>query len=254
MRFVIFSGTTEGRALSLDLARLGAAVTVCVATEYGSEQQGDIPGVETRTGRLTAEEMVRVIRGAALCLDATHPYATAVTEALRTACQQAAVPYRRLLRAESQTQAGALAVDDAAAAAAYLSETEGNILLTIAAQALPAFAGLAPERLFPRILPTHEGLTACEALGVPHRNIIAMQGPFSEELNLALLRQFAIRYLVTKDGGGPGGFPEKCRAAAQAGATLILLRRPEEEGLPYAAILAECRDRLARGESPAEQG
>ena len=143
--------------------------------------------------------------------------------------------------------------EDAATAAAYLSETEGNILLTIGAKALPVFTGLVPERLFPRILPTHEGLAACEALDIPHRNIIAMQGPFSEELNLALLRQFSIRYLVTKDGGGPGGFPENCRAAAQAGVTLVLLRRPEEEGQPYEAILAECQAMLAQEERPSEQ-
>ena len=30
MRFVLFSGATEGRRLSRELARLGAEVTVCV--------------------------------------------------------------------------------------------------------------------------------------------------------------------------------------------------------------------------------
>ncbi|MFR9066767.1 MAG: precorrin-6A/cobalt-precorrin-6A reductase [Faecalibacterium prausnitzii] len=32
---------------------------------------------------------------------------------------------------------------------------------------------------YPRVLPTPEGIAACEAADVPHRNIIAMQGPFS---------------------------------------------------------------------------
>ena len=38
MRFVIFSGTTEGRELSALLAKAGAQVTVCVASDYGSER------------------------------------------------------------------------------------------------------------------------------------------------------------------------------------------------------------------------
>ena len=35
MNVVVFSGTTEGRSFSRALAALGAAVTVCVATELG---------------------------------------------------------------------------------------------------------------------------------------------------------------------------------------------------------------------------
>ena len=40
MNVVVFSGTTEGRSFSRVLAALGAAVTVCVATELGAEEQG----------------------------------------------------------------------------------------------------------------------------------------------------------------------------------------------------------------------
>ncbi len=40
-----------------------------------------------------------------------------------------------------------------------------------------------------------------------------MQGTFSYALNRALMEQFAIRFLVTKDGGAAGGFEEKARAA-----------------------------------------
>ena len=62
MRFVIFSGTTEGRKLSALLAEAGAKVTVCVASDYGSEEQGEIPGVETRTGSLSPEEKRDLLR------------------------------------------------------------------------------------------------------------------------------------------------------------------------------------------------
>ena len=40
MRAVVFSGTTEGRGFSRALAALGAAVTVCVATELGARSRG----------------------------------------------------------------------------------------------------------------------------------------------------------------------------------------------------------------------
>ena len=95
-----------------------------------------------------------------------------------------------------------------------------------------------------RVLPTREGIAACEAAGVPHRNIIAMQGPFSYALNCALIEQFSIRYLVTKDGGAVGGFTEKAQAAQDAGAQLIVVRRPAENGQTAAQILARCKEVL----------
>ena len=70
-----------------------------------------------------------------------------------------------------------------------------------------------------------------------------MQGPFSREPNEAILRQYAIRYLVTKDGGSPGGFPEKAEAAEALGVKLIVIRRPHETGLRYRQVLMLC-DRL----------
>lgn len=125
---------------------------------------------------------------------------------------QAGVEYRRLLRAQSPLPPGCAVFEAAAQAAEYLAGTEGNILLATGAKELAVFAGLEPARLYPRVLPTPEGIAACEAANVPHRNIIAMQGPFSLALNKALITQFQIRYLVTKDGGAAGGFaPRRCR-------------------------------------------
>ena len=241
MKIVIFGGTTEGRELSATLAAMGNAVTVCVATDYGREQQGEIPGVTVLAGRRSEAEKLALLQGAALCVDATHPYATGVTQSVKAACAAADIPYRRLLRAAGDTS-DAVVTADAAQAAEYLQATAGNILLTTGAKELPAFAALPPERLYVRVLPSHEGLSACEAAGVPHRNILAMQGPFSEELNAALLRQYEIRWLVTKDGGAAGGYPEKLRAARTCGVRVIVLRRPEETGESMEEIVRSIKE------------
>lgn len=253
MKIVIFGGTTEGRELSKLLAEAGASVTVCVATEYGEEEQGRIFGVETRTGPLSASEKQELLRDAALCVDATHPYARHVTASVKAACAEAGAEYLRLLRPPCDME-GSIAVDSAAEAAACLREHEGRVLLTTGARELPAYAGLDPERLFPRVLPCHESIAACEALGIPHRNIIAMQGPFSRELNTAMIRQYGIRRVVTKDGGGPGGFPEKLAAAKETGAQLIVLRRPDEDGMSFDDVLSLCITRLRAANMLFEKG
>ena len=129
-------------------------------------------------------------------------------------------------------------------AARELARTEGNVLLTTGAKELGAFSPIAPERCYPRVLPTQEGIAACEAAGVPHRNIIAMQGPFSRALNEALIRQFEIHWLVTKDGGAAGGFAEKVQAAQSTGAQLVVLRRPPEQGQTAQEILNLCKEKM----------
>lgn len=71
-----------------------------------------------------------------------------------------------------------------------------------------------------------------------------MQGPFSYALNRALMEQFTIRFLVTKDGGAAGGFEEKARAAQDTGAQLIVIRRPAEQGETAEQILTHCKEML----------
>lgn len=242
-RIMIFSGTTEGRELSYLLADKGAEVTVCVATEYGTEEQGERAGVTVLTGRKTRAQMETILRGFGLCVDATHPYAVEVSKNIRAACEAANATYCRLLRRESGPESAA-SVSSAAEAAEYLRTTEGNVLLTTGSKDLGAYAALDAERLYPRVLPSKESIAACEAAGIPHRNIVAMQGPFSQELNEALIRQFRIAHVVTKDGGEAGGFPEKARAARATGATLLVLRRPEETGRTFEEVAAFCGEWL----------
>ena len=244
MRAVVFSGTTEGRIFSRQLAQLGADVLVSVATPLGSEEQGSFAGITVHCGRLTPDEMAALVQGADLCVDATHPYAVEATKNIKAAAEKAGVEYLRLLRPASPLPENCLVFESAKQAAEALAAEEGNLLLATGAKELPAFAQLAPERLYPRVLPTLDGIAACEAAHIPHKNILALQGPFSYALNRALLEQFSIRFLVTKDGGAAGGFAEKAQAAADTGVQLIVIRRPAETGETADQILTRCREVL----------
>ena len=244
MRVVIFSGTTEGRQLSAETAAMGAETVVCVATEYGKIMQEHVPGTQTISGRMDVGEMAKVLMGCNLCIDATHPYAREASQNIRKAAEIANVPYRRLLRQESELPPNCILVDSTADADQFLLDTEGNILLTTGAKELGAFSQVERQRLYPRVLPMQESLVACEQMGIPRSNVIAMQGPFSYELNVALIHQFSIGWLVTKDGGMAGGFAEKAKAAQETGAHLVVIRRPKEDGEPYESILEFCKEMM----------
>lgn len=182
--------------------------------------------------------MAELAAGFDLCVDATHPYAREASANIREACLRAKVPLRRVARATGDVS-GCIVVASAEEAAAFLSAIEGPILLTTGSKELACFAGIDPKRLYVRVLPTHEALDICERMGVAHRNVIALQGPFSTELNEALMRQYGVRWLVTKDGGRAGGLREKLEAARRCGVQTLLIARPADDGMTVEELLQD---------------
>lgn len=248
MKAVIFSGTGDGRLLSYRLADMGCEVTVSVATEVGLEEQGEHANICVRCGRLDKDEMRELIINSDICIDATHPYAFEATKNIRAAAQEAGVEYCRLLRSGSDIPELAAVFPDTDAAIEYLSGQDGNILLATGSKELDKFAVLGAERLYPRVLPTFDALTKCEQAHIPHRNIIAVQGPFTVNLNAAMLEQYNISYLVTRDGGRTGGFEEKAEAAVCRGVKLIVIGRREEQGMDFEAIVQYCSEKILLSE------
>lgn len=245
----VFAGTSEGRELIENLAGRGAEITACVATEYGEVLLGEHPDVRVLAGRMDESEMAALMRREAfdVVVDATHPYADVVTENIAAACREAGAPYLRLLRESSLAASDGVFVPDVAACAAYLEGTQGNILLTTGSKQLPAFCGDAAlrSRIYARVLPMQASLQTCANCGIAPDHIIAMQGPFDEELNLAMLRATKARYMVTKDTGSAGGYGAKIAAARRAGAQAVVIGRPpQREGLSPAELMRELEARL----------
>lgn len=246
MRVLVFGGTTEGRELACRLVEAGCDVTLSVATPLGAEElaahcdAGSMPKLSV--GKLEHGQMLQMLAAADACVDATHPYATHITQHVREACDEAGCPLWRLLRCDTAPAEGCVYVDSAAGAARFLADKLGRVLLTTGAKELMAFAALDAQRVFARVLPLASSLAACEEAGIPHRNIIAMQGPFSVELNEALMRQFDIAWVVTKDGGTAGGFPEKVTAAQAVGAGCVVIERPDEKGLDLEEIVRKIEE------------
>jgi precorrin-6Y C5,15-methyltransferase (decarboxylating) len=108
------------------------------------------------------------------------------------------------------------------------------ILLTTGVKELHEFcSGINRELLdhtYVRVLPSEDSINACRREGIPQSNIIAMQGPFSYELNQALMSQYRIKHLITKNSGRNGGYEEKVRAALDLGVTVHVIERPVRNG------------------------
>ena len=229
----IIGGTTEGRELADYAGRKGIGTYVTVATAYGASLIQSWPSLVVCTGRLTEEAMERFLTEHAISLvvDASHPYASVVTDNCRAACMRRHILYIRVARPVSPHR-DVLAVYSMEEAAMVLSHTEGNVFLTTGSKNLDVFTHVPSyeKRFYVRILPLRDSLERALSLGYAPGHIICMQGPFSAELNVAMFRQYKARFVVTKDSGKPGGFTEKQEAARMAGARLIVVGRPPETG------------------------
>ena len=266
-RVLLFGGTTEGRELALWLRDAGIPALSHVATDYGEALLRE-EALPAEYGRLDAAEMENLLRtgGFFAVLDATHPFATEVSENIRAAAAAAGVRYYRILRGEGSASEAEEAeeiearlrargcfhlFDSQQEAADWLAKTEGAVFLATGSKELKAYAALPRERLTVRILPGEEALRKAAEAGIQPDHIIAMQGRSSVRLNQALLQQYGAKFLVTKQSGKPGGYLEKLRAAEELGICFVAIRRPaEREGYALSEIKALLRARYAAGVTP----
>lgn len=233
-RFAVFSGTSEGRQLADWAEKKGIEKDFIffVATEYGGEMMKEHVNIDVRQGRLTSDEMNDILGSEDIeyVIDATHPYATKVTENIKTACNNE-FEYLRLYRERIESNVdGLILADSIDEAVEILNNSTEKVLLTTGSKEIAKFRDVIDKenRLIARVLPTVESINLCLDAGIEKRNIIAMQGPFMKEMNIATMRQYGLKTLVTKDTGTVGGFQDKA-ALSELGYKVIIIKRPTDE-------------------------
>ena len=233
---IIFGGTTEGRRLAEFCGEHKIQTVVCVVSEYGEMLVPESPSVQVIRKALDEDEMeaLFVAEKPSLVLDATHPYARVVTENVTQVCQKMGIVWYRVLRKselETKNADSIVTVDSVDQAVEWLKSHEGTVLVTTGSKELVKYTAIPDykERIFARILPDSQALLNSETLGFPRNHMIAMQGPFSLEMNIATMRMTGANYLVTKESGHAGGFLDKIHAAEVVGATALVIGRPLKE-------------------------
>ena len=196
---LVFAGTAEGRELCTYLVEHGVPVTASVATAEGEAALIAVRGLTIHTGRLDQAAMRSFIRPFSLIVVATHPYAEQVTKLIRQTAEEEGIEVWRLVRPSSSQEEGTVVVPTVQAAITYLQEQKGNIFLTVGSKELPDFAEntVVWSRCFARVLPTPQAMTLCNDLGFSGSPVVAIHGPFSTALTLALLQETNDRFLVT---------------------------------------------------------
>ncbi|MFF2912336.1 precorrin-6A reductase [Paenibacillus sp. NPDC057934] len=227
-------GTSDARELALMLTRNGLPLLASVVTPSAVARLREA-GLNTRVGRLDQEGMTVLLRegGFRAVVDGSHPFALEAHANAQAAAAALGLPYLRYERRSLSyaSHPRLLVVSSYAEAAVKARELKGSVMLTTGGKTLEIFAeellGDPEITLTVRLLPCLENMEKCLSLGIEQRNIIAIQGPFSRELNEALYTQYGTTVMVTKESGAEGSVDEKVYSALEMGLYVILIARPE---------------------------
>lgn len=222
----IIGGTKDSRDFIELLLKNGLKdkIIVTTATEYGGKLLENLD-ILVHSKRLTVEDMEKFVQENKIktIVDLSHPYAVEVSKNAISCSKKSSIQYIRYERKEiennyekSRTFTRIQEIKN------YLDEKNGNVLVTLGSNNIEYFRDIKDlDRYYFRILPKWEMLKKVEEVGVLPKNIIAVQGPFSKNMNIATIEEYNIKYLITKKSGNSGGELEKLEACREKNIEII---------------------------------
>jgi precorrin-6A/cobalt-precorrin-6A reductase len=226
-RLLILGGTAEARAVA-DLAceRFGERLAITVslagrtrapAASAGTLRIGGFGGADGLAAYLSAERIDFVV-------DATHPFAAAMSAHAVAASAQAGVFLLRLQRPPWQPAPGDRWIEtaDADGAARTAAGLGKRIFLSFGGRELAAFSALREAWFLVRRIEAPDGELPLRAYA-----LTLGRGPFTLAGEIDLLRQHRIEVLVAKASGG-AQTRAKLDAARALNLPVVLIARPEE--------------------------
>lgn len=177
-------------------------------------------------------------------VDATHPFAQQITRNAYQATQIAKVPYLRLERPAWHRD-----TDDLWQEVAKVQDA----VLALGSQSLRVFATIGRKELlsFKECTISHEywirSVDRPEEIYIPQKaHLIQAKGPFSEEDEIAFLKQHQIERIVSKNSGGKTIYA-KISAARKLHIPVIMIQRPVMEAMPCVHIWQDAYQWLLKG-------
>jgi precorrin-6A/cobalt-precorrin-6A reductase len=236
IRVLILGGTTEARLLGERLAVRGDLdITLSLAGRTATPVPHAVPvriggfgGADGLADYLVKERVDALI-------DATHPYATAISENAIIAARKAGVAFVALRRPAWRRVDGDrwTEVDNTAAAAHALGEQPRRVFVALGRNDLAPFIA-APQHfyLFRSVDPINPPLP------LPDVSYITARGPFSEMHDGALMTEYCIDVVISKNSGGSAAYG-KIAAARALGAEVIMIGRRAPSDAPAVTTMDE---------------
>lgn len=214
----MLGGTGEARALA---GRLHPGVEV-ISSLAGRVPDPALPVGPVRVGGFGGREGLRnwlQDNDISAVVDATHPFAATITANAAAACAELALPHLVLARPAWEPVDVTLVASDADAAEHVAQQGCSRVFLTTGRSGTAAFAGSDAWFLIRAVTPP-------EPAALPRNHeLLLSRGPYHYDGERALLEQYRIDVLVTKNSGGAMTRP-KLDAAVALGVAVVMIDRP----------------------------
>ncbi len=232
----LFLGTSEGQKILEGLNQFTDNLYVSTATEYGGEILEKYSYQHLNMEPLTQEEMAKVIDQYQITkvIDASHPYATKVTDNLMTVCQEKGLLYLRYERPSIVDSyiphPDIIMVDNYEALERPLRKMTGVIINTTGSNNVPTLEAMnLPNPIIHKVLPTKQVLSKLYDLNIPIKNIVGIYGGGSKAFNQALFAEYNAQGVIMKDSGKQGKTKEKIEAALALGMKIFIIGREKKK-------------------------
>lgn len=227
----LLSGTKDGRELGEEILKNNYRLIISVTSNYGKNLIKKNENLLINDKPLNLNELINYLKNnkVKIIVDASHPYAANVSLNAISAAEQLNIHYIRYEREQTIIDYKNIHFAKNNSEAANLATKMGeNIFFTTGSKTAKFFSEnslLKEKNLIFRVLPSAEVLSNLEELGISPDNIIALKGPFTEELNIALFKTYQADVIVTKNSGNVGGVDTKISAAKKLNLPIVMIER-----------------------------
>ena len=173
-------------------------------------------------------------------IDADHPSRSVKFSTLRVLCEQKDIPYLKLERPETKIptsplihsvpnwEEALLRLEERVEVLYQKKQRAITLFVTTGSHHLESIARRSfshSVRLVVRVLPQGHLVQKCQDMGLQPKDILAMQGPFSKEINKSLFKFYGADLVLTRDSGLAGGTDTKISAALELGLEIVLIKK-----------------------------
>ncbi|MCW2651521.1 MAG: cobK [Mycobacterium sp.] len=232
MRVLLLGGTGEARELA---ARLHPGVDV-TSSLAGRVPNPALPVGQVRIGGFGGAQQLRQYlgdNGIDAVIDATHPFAAAITARAARVCAEIGMPHLVLARPAWEPGDATLVASTTEAAEVVAKRHYSRVFLTTGRSQVAAFADNDAWFLIRVVTEPDPGTLPCRC------EVLLSRGPYRYDDERALLRNHRIDALVTKNSGGALTRPKLDAAAALAVPVVMVQRPPLPDGVSTAGTIDE---------------
>ncbi len=251
---LVLGGTGEARDLATKLAaRADVALSVSLAGR--TRNPLDLPGDVRSGGFGGAEGLAAHLRAARIdaLIDATHPFAAAISANAARAAERVSVPLIALARPPWTPQPGDrwTPAADIPDAVTCLGKAPRRVLVALGRNEVRALEAAPQHHYLVRSIDPVE-----PPLAVPDARYITARGPFTREDERALLLAHRIDVVLSKNSGGAATYG-KIEAARELGLEVVMVERPPRPKVETAGSVAQVivwLERLVHQRPPLRRG